>query len=198
MRAIRRAALGGVAVAAALVAWGEGVNRLAARRDLGDEAAAGRTVVVVLGFRNPGRVINGVNRWRVRAGIATARRLDAEAIVFSGGSPAGRCEADLMADHAHVLGYRGAVVRERASRTTQENIAFSLPHLEGATRIVLVSNPPHAQRARRDLRDRRPDLAARLAPAVDARPGAWIVLLPLAALYELAVRLWLRASRPRG
>lgn len=195
---MRCAAAGAAALVAALVGWGEVVNRLAARRHLGTAGVPGRTIVVVLGFRNAGKRINGVNRWRVRAGIATARRLDAEAIVFSGGSPAGSCEADLMADYARACGYRGGVVRERESRTTQENIAFSLPHLEGATRVAVVSNPPHAERARGDLWAQAPSIAARLVPAVDSRPGAWIVLLPLAALYELAVRSWLRVVRAFG
>ncbi|GAA4767562.1 YdcF family protein [Microbacterium gilvum] len=188
--------LAAVAVLAAGVAAGEVVNRVAARRALGSHAEDGRTVVVALGFRNAGGRINAVNRWRVRAALATADRDDADLLVFSGGSPGGRiAEADLMAAYAGETGR--TVARESASRTTWENLLFTTPFLEGATRIVLVSNPLHAERARQDLRRQRPDLADRLSPAVDVRDGAWIVLLPLAALYEIAVRAWFRARGPR-
>lgn len=184
----------GALAASVLVAVGSVVNRVAARRSLGANPAPGRTVVVVLGFRNAGTRINAVNRWRARAGVATAEALDADLVVFSGGGPGGAVEADLLAREALRAGLRRPTVRERTSRTTRENLAFSVDHLETATRIALVSNPLHAQRARAHLRDLRPDLADRLVAPVVVAEGLWVVALPLASLYELAVRLVLRAS----
>ncbi|MFT4234446.1 MAG: YdcF family protein, partial [Microbacterium sp.] len=180
---------------AMLMAVGEIAGRIARSSGLGDGATDGRTVVVALGFRNAAPTINGVNRWRVRSAIRTAHSYRADLVVFSGGSPAGHVEADLMADYAALLGYRGDVAQERESRTTQQNLRFSMPHLEAATRIVLVSNPLHAQRARADLWRTRPDLARLLAPSVDVRRGVWLIGVPIGTLYELAVRTYLRIRR---
>lgn len=191
-------ALGTLAFGAvALVGAGTLVNLVAARRHLGAASAPGRSVVLVLGFRNTGSRINAVNRWRVRSGLVTAERWDADLVVFSGGSPGGAVEADLLADEAERLGLRRPIVRERESRTTTENLAFSAPHLVGATRLAIVSHPLHAQRARAHLWATDRDLAVRLVPAVMVREGVGALLLPVAALYEMGVRAILRHRRRR-
>lgn len=148
--------------------------------------------MVVLGFRNAGTETNAVNRWRARAGVQTAEALDADLVVLSGGAPGGAVEADLLAREALHAGLRTAFVCERASRSTQENLAFAVPYLEDATQIALVSHPLHAQRARAHLWATRPDLADRLVPAAVNREGTWVVALPLAGLYEVSVRVFLR------
>ncbi|WP_407285238.1 YdcF family protein [Streptomyces sp. BP-8] len=177
----------GVGGAAALV-WGEWLNRRWSRTLVGN-GEGGSEAVVVLGYRNPHPPINIVNRWRVRAGL---RSVDSDGaagtqVIFSGGSTgSGPAEAQLMADYAKsVLKFDGRVLIEDRSRTTWENIAQVIPLLEGADRIKIASQPAHGLKARAYLRRQRPDLAERLVPAQDYRPGEWAVLKPLLALYGL-------------
>ncbi|WP_051844712.1 YdcF family protein [Streptomyces sp. NRRL S-813] len=130
-----------------------------------------------------------MNRWRVRAGI---RSIAAESardtrVIFSGGAAGGGAtEAQLMADYAKsVLGFDGTVLLEDRSRTTWENITNVAPLLEGVARIRIASQPAHALKARAYLRRQRPDLAERLVRADDYRPGEWMIVKPLLALYGL-------------
>ncbi len=177
-----------VTAGAVVLVWNEWVNwgwsrALVGRRSGGDE------VVVVLGYRNPRATANVVNRWRVRAGMRSVSAEGARGarVVFSGGvSGGGASEARVMADYATaVLGFDGTVVLEEESATTWENIANVIPLLEDADRIKIVSQPAHALKARAYLRRQRPDLAERLVRAEDYRPGEWIAVKPLMALYGL-------------
>jgi uncharacterized SAM-binding protein YcdF (DUF218 family) len=126
--------------------------------------------VVVLGFRNRGPRANLVNRWRVRLGLRARQPGPGPSrLVLCGGAVAGDVpEAELMADYARRRGYTGELVTEIASRSTQENIRHAIPLIEDAGRIKIVSNWWHTPKARRYLKQLRPDLAARLVPA---RPG---------------------------
>ncbi|WP_329290271.1 YdcF family protein [Streptomyces pseudovenezuelae] len=197
-----------VAGAAALV-WGEWLNRRWSRALVGDaeggdaeggdaEGAGVSSAVVVLGYRNSRATVNVVNRWRVRAGIRSVTTPDGghgTRVIFSGGTTGdGPTEARLMADYARsALGFDGPVLLEDRSTTTWENITNVIPLIEDVDRIKIVSQPAHALKARAYLRRQRPDLAARLVRADDYRPGEWIVVKPLLALYGL----WtLRALRP--
>ncbi|EDY59517.1 MULTISPECIES: YdcF family protein [Streptomyces] len=191
----------GLAVAgAAALAWGEWVNRRWSRALVGNSQGAS-TAVVVLGYRNSGATVNLVNRWRVRAGIrsATADGAHGTCVIFSGGTTGGGAtEARLMADYAKsVLAFDGPVLLEDRSTTTWENIANVIPLLENADRVKIVSQPAHALKARAYLRRQRPDLAARLVRADDYRPGEWIVVKPLLALYGLWTLRGLRADERR-
>jgi uncharacterized SAM-binding protein YcdF (DUF218 family) len=189
MRAIARAAVAvGVLYAAASI-WAELVHWRASRRGL-DTArhADGDAIVLVLGYRNRGDRANFINRWRVRAGLRSARYDGGSStIVFSGGAVGGaRSEASLMAAYARtVRGYRGRIVTESASRTTWENIRNVTPLLESADRIAIVSNPLHAEKAREYLRRQRPDLAGRLVRAADYRFGEMFLLKPILAVVSL-------------
>ncbi|MBO0841021.1 MAG: YdcF family protein [Sciscionella sp.] len=143
----------------------------------------------MLGFRNKNqRRANVINRWRVRAGL---RSIDPNAsatrLVFCGGSVAGmRSEADLMARYARIeCGFSGDSVLEDRSRSTWENVANAIPLIEGADRIKIVSNSPHAYIARQYLARQRPDLAVRAVRADDYRLGEWALLKPLFAAYSL-------------
>jgi hypothetical protein len=75
-------------------------------------------IVIVLGYRNPGERVNGINRFRVRAALRT---LDPEArsavIIFCGGAVASAVpEAELLADYAREeLGYTGRRCWRRAA-----------------------------------------------------------------------------------
>lgn len=108
----------------------------------------------MLGFRSSanGR-INLIQRWRVRIAARTADPASAT-FVFSGGASRGTdSEAVLMARFAtETAGIpERNIVLEQESRTTWENIAFSLPLLGDAGTIAVASNTFHARRARRYL-----------------------------------------------
>jgi uncharacterized SAM-binding protein YcdF (DUF218 family) len=181
---------------AAALAWGELANRRWSRALVGSGGGASEAVVV-LGFRNPQATANLVNRWRVRAGVrsVTADGARDTRLIFSGGpTGGGAAEARLMADYAKaVLAFDGTVLLDEQSTTTWENITNVIPLVEDVDRIKIVSQPAHALKARVYLRRQRPDLAERLVRADDYRPGEWIVVKPLLALFGL----WtLRGVRP--
>ncbi|MFG2077728.1 YdcF family protein [Nonomuraea maritima] len=179
----------GLAVAGALVlAWGEWMNWRWSRTLVGNRRGVSEAVVV-LGYRNPRARANVVNRRRVRAGlrsIAADHELHTRVIFTGGATTTDVAEAQLMADYAKsVLNFDGTIVLEEESRTTWENITNVIPLIEDVDRIKIVSQPAHALKARAYLRRQRPDLADRLAPAADYRPGEWLLLKPLLALYGL-------------
>ncbi len=129
--------------------------------------------VVVLGFRNRGRRANVVNRWRVRLGLrARQPELGPSRLVLCGGAVASVVpEADLMARYAREeLGYTGPLVTETQSRSTWENIQNAIPLIESADHIKIVSNFWHTPKARRYLKQLRPDLVPRLITARSHRP----------------------------
>ncbi len=158
-------------------------------RALVGNGAGSSEAVVVLGYRNPEAPANFINRWRVRAGIrsVSAGSVHGTRVIFSGGSTTGGVtEAQLMADYAQlVLGFDGTVLLEDESVTTWENITNVIPLLEDVDRIKIASQPAHALKARAYLQRQRPDLAERLVRADDYRPGEWMVVKPLLALYGL-------------
>ena len=91
------------------------------------------------------------------------------------------------------LGYRGPVVLETVSRSTWENMECVIPLVEGAGRIKVVSDSVHALKARRYLKDLRPDLAARLVRGADYLPGERVLVKPALALnglIDLALARW--------
>jgi uncharacterized SAM-binding protein YcdF (DUF218 family) len=189
-------AIGGVAA----LTWGEWLNRRWSRTLVGNGAGTSEAVVVP-GYRNPHATINIINRWRVRAGlrsIAADSARDTQVIFTGGATGSGPAEARLMADYARsVLKFDGHVLIEDRSRTTWENVTNVIPLLEGVDRIKIASQPAHALKARVYLRRQRPDLAERLVPSDDYRPGEWIVLKPLLALYGLWTLRGLKADERR-
>lgn len=181
----RRTGLTIAAVAA--LAWGEWLNWRWSRVLVGNSEGTSEAVVV-LGYRNRRATANLINRWRVRAGIRSCAASAHETrVIFSGGATgSGATEARLMADYAKsVLEFEGTVLLEDQSATTWENIKNVIPLLEDVDRIKIASQPAHALKARAYLRRQRPDLAARLVRADDYRPGEWLAVKPLLALYGL-------------
>jgi hypothetical protein len=174
---------GGVLVA---LAWSEWMNWRWSRTLVGT-ASGGSEAVLVLGYRNPQPAANVVNRWRVRAGIRSLDGRGRSCIVFSGGSSGGGpSEAALMADYAaRVLGRTHGFELEENSGSTWENVANSIPLLEGFDRIKVVSNPPHALKARAYLWRQRPELAQKLVRSGDYRFGEHVMLKPILACYGL-------------
>jgi len=183
-----------------VLAWGEWLNRRWSRTLVGDSGGDAEAVVV-LGYRNPQASANFINRWRVRAGIrsVTADSAHSTRVIFSGGTNGGDVsEARLMADYARsVLEFSGTVLLEEESATTWENITNVIPLLEDADRIKIASQPAHALKARAYLRRQRPDLAKRLVRADEYRPGEWLIVKPLLALYGLWTLRGLRTDERR-
>lgn len=143
--------------------------------------------VLVLGFRSSatGRV-NLIQRWRVRIAVRSVDPRTAT-FIFSGGAMRGdSSEAALMARHAITAHGVPAdrVVLEEQSRTTWENIAFSIPLLRDARTIVIASNTFHARRARGYLSAQAPELADRLRRGADYRFGELLLVKPYLAVYE--------------
>jgi hypothetical protein len=142
--------------------WGEYEHWRASRRGVNPAAAdrPGAEAVVVLGYRNAGDRANRVNRWRARHGTVT--------------------EAELLATYVtERCGYSGDLKLETESRTTRENIVNAVPLIEDVDRIKIVSHPLHAEKARFYLARLRPDLAGKLVPGKEYRPGEWILLKPM-------------------
>lgn len=187
-------------VAAAVLAWlwGEATNAWFSRRGFParkrspkslrpGRAPDGGLAVVVLGYRDAGRRANSINRWRVRAAL---RSLDPNAtrtrLICCGGPVAGPVsEAALLAAHARHLGFADEIVLDENSRTTWGNVLALGEIAPKCWRIVIVSHPPHALKARTYLWRQRPDLAAWLEPAQDYRFGEWWWLKPAIASYGL-------------
>ncbi|WP_067898775.1 YdcF family protein [Nocardia vaccinii] len=175
-----------VATAAAIVGCSEWMHWRATRRYLGTrpQTGQGTHALVVLGF--PTRAdgsLHPLQRWRCR--IAARSMTPGALVVFTGGAVKSRwVEADVMARYAHErLGIPAESIRTEAeAESTWQNIEFTIPLIENAERITIVSSPMHAARARRYLHLQRPDLAARLTPAADYRPfEAWWLKMPTAA-----------------
>lgn len=204
---ILRAAL----AAAALWLWAECIDARASRRQLGtlqpDPAVEQQPnpldAVVVLGYRNRGERANLVNRFRVRAGIRSLEpEADSVLILCGGAVGSSTPEADLMQRYARdQLHHTGRIILDATSRSTWENIAHAIPHLEHAGTIKIVSNAPHAELGRQILRQQRPDLAERLVRGAEHRFGEAPVLKILSALRAVQSQLsgaWRAAASARG
>ncbi|MFD6699187.1 MULTISPECIES: YdcF family protein [unclassified Microbacterium] len=186
--------VGPAAAGMAFLLWGEAVSACASVRGLERGRPGGQRAVLVLGYGNRGSRANAVNRYRVRAGLRTLRSAH-DALIFSGGAVRGpEPEARILARYAAARGYRGRMLLETESRSTEENIRNSIVLLEDAGEIAVVSNALHAERARELLRAARPDLAARLVRADDYRFGEIPVIKAIAAALALVER---RRSRTR-
>ena len=181
---MRRGATIGICAAAGVVSfliWGEIVSARASRRGLRPASPGAPLVVLVLGYGNRGERANAVNRYRARAAVRTATGPD-DVVIASGGSVQGtRAEARILADAIEERGFRGRILVETSSRSTPENIENSIPLLERASQIAVVSNSLHAERARALLRARRPDLAERLVRGEEYRFGEIPVIKAVAA-----------------
>jgi uncharacterized SAM-binding protein YcdF (DUF218 family) len=113
--------------------------------------------ILVLGHRPPlhAGVIEGELRARVDHGVELYRSGRAPLLVMSGGeSTPGVVEADVMAAHASSSGVPSdAILRERASRDTIENVRMSMAllraRLQRAPRVLLVTSDYHVDRAAR-------------------------------------------------
>ena len=202
------------AVLAGVFAFAEAAHWRSSRRRLGDcDASGGRRprslrrsspdvralttagsdqIIIVLGYANRGQRPNGINRFRVRAGL---RSIDPAArstlLIFCGGAVTGRTSEALILERfaRDGLGFTGRALLERQSATTWENIANAIPiidrELTPVTTISVVSNSHHAEKARDHLWQMRPDLARRLVRGGDYRFGEQPLVKPIAAVRGL-------------
>ncbi|WP_231939346.1 YdcF family protein [Brevibacterium siliguriense] len=149
-------------------------------------------IIVVLGYANRGERPNGINRFRVSAGLRT---IDPTArsslLIFCGGAVTGRTPEALILERfaREELGFTGRSLVETQSTTTWENIANAIPiidrELTPAATISIVSNSHHAEKARDHLCQMRPDLARRLVRGGDFRFGEHPLIKPIAAVRGL-------------
>jgi uncharacterized SAM-binding protein YcdF (DUF218 family) len=144
--------------------------------------------VIVLGYHSErDRNIHPIQRWRVDIARRSAPTSAEGLTVFSGGARVGiRSEAEAMAGYTESLDESPRLIKtEVRSRSTWENVAFSLPLVEHCDVIVVASDPMHSARARRYARQQRPDLGERIASSADYRLlERWWLKVPTAA-YEL-------------
>ncbi|WP_306369038.1 YdcF family protein [Nocardiopsis sp. CC223A] len=191
-----RLLLGAAAVTGAVLLWSEWTLWRASREDypaplppLVDDA---EEAIVVLGYPSrrgdrPGLV----QRYRTRIAVRSRDpRAGRSVLIFTGTSPrrprAERSEAAVMADYAvERLGVDpDDILLEEKATTTWENIALTLPMLAPFPVVKIASNTLHARKGRRYLRKQAPEVAARLRPARDHRPGELLWLKPLLAAYR--------------
>ena len=153
----------------------------------------GRCAVLVLGYPayDDGEP-HPVQILRVKIGVEALREHGCERLVLSGGAVANTyVEADVMARLAGDLGVASeAIVAEREARSTWENVALSLPLLEGFDAIYVASDSLHAKRGRRYLCKQRPDLCPRTLAVGGHHPFELLWWKVPASLWEL--RAWLR------
>lgn len=166
-----------------------------------DHRARPVAAVVVLGFANRRARTNTVNWWRARIALRTAQTFEhagySVTLVCCGGAVRGdEPEAEHLARAVRRLGWTGPVELDTTSRSTWKNIENALPFVADADRIVICSNGLHAEKAREYLRRQAPELAARLGPSRDYRPGERMLLKPLFAAVGLRKLAQLRV--PRG
>jgi uncharacterized SAM-binding protein YcdF (DUF218 family) len=183
----------GIGLLAAAFAFGEITHLRSSRRRLGSGSGAGSDqIILVLGYRNRGTRANGLNRFRVRAGLRSIDPTGASAVViFCGGAVAGDVpEARVLDDYAREeLGYTGRSRLDTDSKSTWENVAEAITLIDEEllpnSTISIVSNSHHAEKARAHLWQLRPDLGTRLVRGADYRFGELPLVKPIAAVRGL-------------
>jgi uncharacterized SAM-binding protein YcdF (DUF218 family) len=168
-------------------------------RTIGTVDGAGRpSAVVVLGHpaRRSGRP-HRVQRARVAAAVAVFRAVDANRIVMCGGARKNPIvEADVMVRLARELGVDAdALVAERRSTTTWENVSEAAPLVRDCAAVHIVSQPLHAARARRYWLRQFPDDGNRVFVTLGDVDTRWWIAAPI-AVYELAILVRDRIRKP--
>lgn len=162
----------------AAVAAGEAIDAWSRRGPSDPLRPGARVAIVVLGF--PGNRWVGRRIQQLRVGMARralARHPSATVVMSGGITFSDDSEAAQMAAIARRIGIPDAsIVLEDRSRTTWQNVAFTHPLVVDADRVVLVSDGPHAARARRYWLRQFPGDGARVVVDPTYRPleGAWI------------------------
>jgi uncharacterized SAM-binding protein YcdF (DUF218 family) len=152
--------------------------------------------LVVLGCPTTRRGrLTAMQRWRVDIAVRSFRRAPASRVVFTGAAwKQGRSESEAMAAYARRLGVpEAAILLERRSRSTWENIEQALVMVGDAEQLAICSDPVHAARGRRCVVRQRPDLAPRLVVADDHRVLEHPLLKLVSVGYEVPRMLYNRS-----
>lgn len=179
-----------VLLAGELLHWWAATHDVTSRDAVPPSTGGGPAeAVIVLGYPRDRRGrVHPRQRWRTRIAVRSLTPDSDGLLVFTGfARPGGRSEAGVMADIARrELGFPAdRIVLEERARSTWENIARSLPHVEDAGVIKIASEPIHARRARRYLAQQRPDLMPRVVRADDYRFGEQWYRKPWLAVREV-------------
>lgn len=146
--------------------------------------------IIVLGCpTHPDGSLHPLQRWRVDIAARTMNPR-VKVVVFTGTTAkTGVSEASAMAAYARSHGIPAdLIVLEEEALSTWQNLEFTAPLVEHHDVLRLVSDPMHAWRARQFLARQNPQLAAKLAPAVDYHPlERWHWKL-YTMVYELVAR----------
>lgn len=190
-----RLLLGAAAATGAVLLWSEWTLWRASRQDYPPRSPVPHgadEAIVVLGHPSlRGDRPGPVQRYRTRIALRSRDpRAGRSVLIFTGTSPrrprAERSEAAVMADYAveHLGVDPGDILLEEKATNTWENIALTLPMLAPFPVVKIASNTFHARKGRRYLRKQAPEVAARLRPARDHRPGELLWLKPLLAVHR--------------
>jgi len=187
---LRRAAGFGLVIGPVVVAASELAHRRAARRHRPPEGTV--EVVVVLGCGgSPDGAPSPTQRRRVNAGVQALRDSGARELIMTGGRvTTPEVQALTMAEIATELGVPAHQQRcETESTTTWENVHNVRTMVAPDDRVLLVSNPLHAARARRHWLGIHPEDGERVFTIGRPAPlRAWPRSL-LVAVYETAAAL---------
>lgn len=170
----------------------EAAHRFASRRDYGQPQTGPQAseAIIVLGCpTHPDGTLHPLQRWRVDIAARTLNPR-VQVVVFTGTTAkTGVSEASAMAAYARTRGIpNDLILLEEEALSTWQNLHFSAPLVETHDVVRIVSDPMHAWRARQFLARQNPQLAAKLAPAVDYRPlERWRWKLGT-MIYELVAR----------
>jgi len=143
----------GIVLLAALAAFPEGVIYFGAHRAV-IPGAINNCCVIALGY--PGRpdgTPGAVQRFRMEIALDAFKAYHCRALILSGGNPhSTKAEAESMAGLAASRGVPTArMFVEKRSRTTAENIQYSLPFVQAGEHVLLASDVGHALRAKQIL-----------------------------------------------
>jgi len=115
------------------------------------ESFAPADVIIVLGGgMDADGTLHQATRLRVRKGVALFQAGTAPKILFTGGRAVetGPSSGDMMARLAMQLGVpAAAIITETRSLSTLQNALFSMPKMEKATRIIIVTEGFHLLRS---------------------------------------------------
>lgn len=152
----------------------------------------GNCSVLVLGYPTEADgTPHPVQRFRVQAGVDAYREKRCSRIILSGGAVKNQyVEADTMAEIARSFGVpEKDIIIENTSRTTWENIGCSARYLENDSRVFLVSDTFHAQRAKRYSCRQNTALCPKMISAGTKPPFQLLWWSVPASIYELRARL---------
>lgn len=152
----------------------------------------GNCSVLVLGYSTKtDGTPHPAQHFRVQAGVDAYRENRCGHIILSGGAAKNQyVEADTMAEIARGLGVpENDIIIENSSRTTWENIGCSARYLDKDSRVLLVSDVFHAQRAKRYACRQDAALCSKVIAAGAKPPFELLWWSVPASLYELGARL---------